>query len=85
MEWFVAVAAVLLVAALGLALALAMESARSEVLGADAQRLASLARFRSPSGKSFYPTGEAPLELSAELEEVTAGSGETAPTRPRAR
>ncbi len=82
MEWFVAGSAVIAVALL--ALALAVEASRSRVLGADAHRLALLARLRSPTGKSFYPTGEAPLELSGELDEVTGRAYEAAPTRPRA-
>ena len=82
MEWFVAGSAVLSVALL--TLALAVEASRSRSMGADAHSLARLGRLRSPTGKRFYPTGEAPLELSAELDEVTSDDGETASPRPRA-
>ena len=84
MEWYVAGSAVI---ALGvLTLALVMEPSRSRVIGADAHRLALLARLRSPSGKRFYPTGESPLELSAELDEVSDPPGGAAsPRRPAPR
>lgn len=83
MEWYVAGSAVVTVAVL--MLALLIESSRSRMLGADAHRLALLGRLRSPSGKRFYPTGEAPLELSAELDEVSESAAEAALTTPRAR
>ena len=82
MEWFVAGSALVTVGLL--ALALAVESSRSRTIGGDAHRLARLAAVRSPSGKRFYPTGEAPLELSAELDEVS-DSAEPVPRRLRAR
>ena len=83
MEWFVAGSALVVLALL--TLALVVEPSRSRVLGADAHRLALLARLRSPTGKRFYPTGEAPLELSAELDGVSGCEAEAAPTTPRGR
>ncbi len=83
MEWYVAGSAV--IAVMVLMLALLVEVSRSRVLGADAHRLALLGRLRSPTGKRFYPTGEAPLELSAELDEVSEHAARAGPTRPRAR
>jgi hypothetical protein len=83
MELYVAGSAV--VALTLLMIALVVEPSRSRVLGADAHRLARLAGLRSPTGKRFYPTGEAPLELSANLDEVTGGGHEAACMRPPAR
>ncbi len=83
MEWFVAGAGVVLLGAL--AFALVLENGRSRVLGADAHQLALLRRMRSPSGKGFYPTAEAPLELAAELDGISGFDPATAPTTPQAR
>ena len=72
MEWFLIAAGVMLLDML--AFALIIQSARGEVLDAHAHRLALLGRVRSPTGKRFYGTREAPLELSADLVELTAQS-----------
>ncbi len=71
MEWLVLAAGAVLV----VALALFMETGRTGDLGGDAHALALLGRMRSPSGKRFYPTDEAALELSAELEELEGTPG----------
>jgi hypothetical protein len=82
MELFVAGVGMVLLGVL--AFALVLENGRARVLGADAHKLARLRQLRSPSGKRFYPTGEAPLELSAELDEIT-GDAAMRPTTPQAR